>query len=144
MATCDPTCPSCPLNVNNLFTRNEWMNDTSGETIEEEKRRKKKKWLGVLPPAWLMMLLHLQVGLIVYVIRKTYLTLRSYGLWRTQFPSKSRTCREEVYGRWNGLPASREATWLTIIWRLPTVHDHIERPPILYLLSFIFYLFICI
>ena len=47
--------------------------------------------------------------------------------------------REEVYGRWNGLPASREATSLTIIWRLPIVHDHIERPPVLY-----FYFYFCI
>ena len=39
-------------------------------------------------------------------------------------------CREEVYGRWNGLPASCEVTPLTTIWRLPIVHDHIERPPI--------------
>ena len=50
------------------------------------------------------------------------------------------TCREEVYGRWNGLPASREATSLTIIWRLPIVH---ERPPILYFYITI-YLFIYI
>ncbi len=53
--------------------------------------------------------------------------------------------REEDYGRWNGFPVSREATSLTIIWRLPIVHDHIKRPSILYflffiLLSFIFYL----
>ena len=45
--------------------------------------------------------------------------------------------REEVYGRWNRLPASRVATSLTIIWWLPIVDDQIERPPILYLLSFI-------
>ena len=49
-------------------------------------------------------------------------------------------CREEVYGRWNGLPASREATSLTIIRRLPTVHDQIEQPPLLYLVSCIFYI----
>ena len=44
------------------------------------------------------------------------------------------TCWKEVYGMWNGLPASREAISLTIIWRLPIVCDQIERPPILYLL----------
>ena len=54
--------------------------------------------------------------------------------------------REEVYGRWNGLPASRETPSLIIIWRLQIVHDHIKRPPVLYLylLSFIIYIYIYI
>ena len=52
--------------------------------------------------------------------------------------------QEEVYGRWNGLMASREATSLTIIWRLPIIHDQIEQPPTLYLLSFVFYFYIYI
>ena len=51
------------------------------------------------------------------------------------------TCyQEEVYGRWNGFPASHEVTSPTIIWPLPIIHDQIKRPPILYLFSFIYYL----
>ena len=51
-------------------------------------------------------------------------------------------CCKEVYGRWNGLPASCEATSHTIIWRIQIVHDQIERPPILYLLSFLSFIYI--
>ena len=66
-------------------------------------------------------------------INKKIKRLKKKHMWATYFHF-----REEDYGRWNGLPVSREARSLIINWRVAIIHDQIDRPPILYLLSFIF------